>query len=166
MTASTMYTSWEHWLQELDLWFQITDPSSYSCRLCQHNGIRQIWREKGRENWSCVVTLGRQRIDTLWVVADKESWSPILYSVQGFKARALARQHQDCLSFTTPGMFRHEMGIITVRHKPPCVYLHWIKSPRPSSPHLDTASDQILEMGWPGNKDLKVLLQNKNMFEY
>ena len=101
MTASTMYTSWEHWLQELDLWFQITDPSSYSCRLCQQNGIRQIWRE----NWSRVVTLGRQRIDTLWVVADKESWSPNLYSVQGFEARALARQrqtvrhsqHQECL---------------------------------------------------------------------
>jgi len=36
----------------------------------------------------------------------------LVLSVRGLETRVLARQY--CLSFTTPEMVRHEMGIITV----------------------------------------------------
>jgi len=61
--------------------------------------------------------------------------------------------------FTAPGTVRLEMGITTVGHRPPCVYLlstwhncTWPNLPGLPPPYLHIVSDQILEVGQPGNE--------------
>lgn len=68
-----------------------------------------------QEIWSCVVTLGTQRVDTQGAVPNKESHSPFMYYQSwGMEARMLARLHQCHSSFSLPGVVQHETGIITV----------------------------------------------------
>jgi len=55
-------------------------------------------------------------------------------------------QHQYRLSFTTPGMFRQEIGIFTSGTAPVCLPSHMTESPRSSRSYLHTVSDQILEV--------------------
>ena len=73
---------------------------------------------------------------------------------RGLETRALARQCQYCLSFIAPRTVRHETRIITVGHRPPCVYhlstrcnCTWSNLPGLLPLYLHTVSDQILEVG-------------------
>ena len=80
----------------------------------------QIRRGKTWEIWSRAVTSGRQRVRHTKGGAQQRILNPFLVlSIREMEARALARQCHS--SFTKPGMFRHEPGIITIGHRPLCL---------------------------------------------
>ena len=99
-----------------------------------------------------------------WLTEILEAFLVLLVQGLGTRALSISRLHQYCLLFTMPETIQCETGIITVGHRPLCVYplstwchCTWPDLPGIPSPYLHTVSNQRLEVEQPGNELINII---------